>query len=203
MGRRKRCHEVLISNLATARERKRARVHGTGGQVAVDSGLQARKENEQIPFVSPGPVHSTTNNQTHLHSVSVSGPPVRGFDSEVLSEVQTGIGDETGAPGTDTEIWELTTSYFVLVPTQTQCHEPVEALQVGLGCVPSTHGCVAAGAHADVPPLSCISGASIPGGDGCSGRSISCEEVFDDEEDLVAIQGPQWRDNVTNQSDGP
>ena len=26
---------------------------------------------------------------------------------------------------------------------------------------------------------------------------------FDDEEDLVAIQGPQWRNNMTNQFDGP
>ena len=65
----------------------------------------------------------------HLHSTSVSGLPVRGFNSGALSEVQTGIRD---VPGIDAEIWELTASYFLPAPTQTQCGEPVEVL--GLGC---------------------------------------------------------------------
>ena len=68
----------------------------------------------------------------HLHSTSVSGLPVCGFNSGALSEVQTGIGDEIGVPGTDAEIWELTASYFLPALTQTQCGEPVEVL--GLGC---------------------------------------------------------------------
>ena len=59
MGRWKRCHEALISNLATVHECKGARVHGAGGQVAVDSGLQTRNKNMQVSSLNTSLISTT------------------------------------------------------------------------------------------------------------------------------------------------
>ena len=73
MGRRKRCHEVLISNLATARERKGTRVHGAGGQVAIDSGLQTRNKNVQVSSPNTSLISATDLDALYRYHSLVPG----------------------------------------------------------------------------------------------------------------------------------